>query len=433
LSGLWPGLCRASYYISLLGLKIPAGLLVRASRARYVLAFILMVWVPFLVCCHAVLLPKVQVANNGVAIWHVLTALWITIPLLTVGMVILSKIHAVGPFTAFIGALVGMALYHAYVIPALMPTRLGAVLLQALFIFFEDMPIVTWIWCLFHVVRLQEHIREHQQGRHNPFEDAKREESNVLIVGNAPTVTDGPPLGAIIDEFVNVVRFNSYSMDRPQYTGSKVGFHFCNGRNFPKTKAVTAVLPLFNASLTHAVYLFMPHVEDTVDIIANLTNDKVCSWFVEEQHILELRKKIGCRIWQIPTSGMVAIDCFLRNRQMVKLHGFNFFQSKKIHYFEESPTQLITSWLERFVTHDPSREKVWVGDLVKQGRASFLDPQGIKEEETHKQTETSKEQAQPAKLDAARSKPKSLDGEVRRRPGLMQAILRDGMPSQFSL
>merc|ERR1719410_1377424 len=247
------------------------------------------------------------------------------------------------------------------------------------------MPIVTWIWCLFHVVRLQEHIREHQKNRPNPFKDAVKEKNNVLIVGNAPTVTDGPPLGTVIDDFANVVRFNSYSVDRPQYTGSKVGFHFCNGRNFPKTKTVTAVLPLFNASLTHAVYLFMPHVEDTRDIIANLTNDKVCSWFVEEERILELRKKIGCRIWQIPTSGMVAIDCFLQDCQTVTLHGFNFFQSKKIHYFEETPTQLITSWLERFVTHDPSREKLWVGDLVRQGRASFLVPQGIEAEETHRQ------------------------------------------------
>merc|ERR1719410_2547677 len=256
------------------------------------------------------------------------------------------------------------------------------------------MPIVTWIWCLFHVVRLQEHVREHQKNRLNPFEDATRMESSVLIVGNAPTVTDGPPLGTVIDDFANVVRFNSYSVDRPQYTGSKVGFHFCNGRNFPKTKTVTAVLPLFNASLTHAVYLFMPHVEDTRDIIANLTADKVCSWFVEEEHILELRKKIGCRIWQIPTSGMVAIDCFLRRRQNVKLHGFNFFQSKKIHYFEESPTQLITSWLERFVTHDPSREKLWVGNLVKQGRASFLVPQAIEAEQSHKQAELSEEEMQ---------------------------------------
>merc|ERR1719343_1334585 len=116
----------------------------------------------------------------------------------------------------------------------------------------------------------------------------------------------------------------------------------------------------------------MPHLEEAVTIYKNLTNTQSNAWFVAEEHILALRKKIGCKIWQIPTSGMVAIDAFLAGHKQISLHGFNFFQGKRIHYFEESPIQLITSWLERFVTHDPSLEKVWVAELMKDGRVSFL-------------------------------------------------------------
>merc|ERR1712151_770787 len=277
------------------------------------------------------------------------------------------------PLALFLGALAAVSCFHCLLIPIVWKTWLGNTLLQFLFAFFEDAPIACWIWCLIHVVRLQEHIRIRQTERMSPF--AKGNDSMTprgLIVGNAPTVMEGPPLGAVMDGFDHVIRFNSYSINTPQYTGSKVGFHFCNGRNFPSSKDVQAVCPLFNASLTHAVYLFMPHLEEAVTIYKNLTNTQSNAWFVAEEHILALRKKIGCRVWQIPTSGMVAIDAFLASHEKIALHGFNFFEGKKIHYFEESATQLITSWLERFVTHDPSLEKVWVAGLVKSGRTAFL-------------------------------------------------------------
>merc|ERR1712048_838839 len=218
------------------------------------------------------------------------------------------------------------------------------------------------------------------------------------------------------------------SISKPRYTGSKVGFHFCNGRNFPSSKAVKAVCPLFNASLTHAVYLFMPHLEEAVSIYNNLISSKVDSWFIPEEQILALRKKIGCRIWQIPTSGMVAIDAFLARHEQVVLHGFNFFAGKKIHYFEESPTQLITSWLERFVTHDPSLEKVWVAGLIKDGRASFLSDAVVPPNDkgisgTGRVDQDS--EATPSTEMAFSSSPKVLLTEPRRKSrGLMETVLK---------
>jgi hypothetical protein len=318
------------------------------------------------------------------------------------------------------------------VIPAIANTRFGGVLLHALFAFFEDMPIIGWIWCLYHVVCLQRHVAKTQSDRKAPWTASEGPHDRVLIIGNAPTVLE-EPLGSLIDDFAHVIRFNSYSVSKPDYTGSKIGYHFCNGRNFPTSNTVKAVCPLFNASLTHAVYLFMPHMEEAKDIYANLTSTKVNAWFCEEEAILELRRKIGCRIWQIPTSGMVAIDSFLALRDQVTLHGFNFFQGKKIHYFEESPTQLITSWLERFVTHDPSFEKVWVEKLTKEGKVSFLSKQSASKAEGDACDEVGEDEAEETQAAAKKGEKEDEEELRRRRPGLIQTLLRDGLPSQFSL
>jgi hypothetical protein len=425
----WQVFCKWSYYVSLLGLKIPAALLLKASRARHVLAFLVVVWVPFLAYCHAILLPMVQAASYANVIWHVVFAIWVTLPLQTVGTVILLRAFSPKVFATFLCAAIGVACFHWLAIPAVASTALGGVLLHLLFACFEDVPIAAWVYCLVYVVRLQDHVRSKQSGRASPFREPESNEDCLLIVGNAPTVTDGAPLGSVMDSFTNVVRFNQYSVSRPAHTGSKVNFHFCNGRNFPSSRTVTAVLPLFNASLTHAIYLYMPHLEDAADIYANLTSTKVDAWFVEEERILELRRKIGCRLWQIPTSGMVAIDSFLSKRQEVFLHGFNFFEGKKIHYFEESPVQLIASWLERFVTHDPSREKAWVAGLAQEGRVSFLSAAAAAAEATKgEEEEEEEEEEEPA--DAAKGEKAGKKPEARA-PGFLKTLLKDGMPSQF--
>lgn len=425
--GLLTVLCRSSYYVSLLGLKIPLGLLVNASRAPHVLVLMLCVWTPLLAYCHVALVPGLAGLPEATStwVWHSLWALWFTIPLLVVGNVILQKARGAGPLGTFMVTLVLVAAFHVFGIPALVADPgLGIVTMHCLMAFFEDMPILGWVWCLVYVVRVQKYALASQAGRQSPFEAANSDvEDRVLVVGNAPTLVEGEALGPLVDSFQQVVRFNTYTLSKPAWTGSRVTHHFCNGRNHPQQKTVKAVMPLFNASLTHAVYLFMPHMEEASDIYASLTSDKVDTWFVEEDRILSLRRKLGCLPWQIPTSGAVAIDAFLSARQCISLHGFNFFQSKKIHYFEESPVQLITSWLERFVTHDPSLEKVWVEGLVNKGRASFLGrPCGVESSDGFEQKLKEKE-------DGLKE-----DSELRRRaPGLVQTLLRDGFPSQFSL
>jgi len=420
-----------SYYINLLGLKIPAGLVCRASYARHVLAGLLLIYVPFSAYCHAVLLPKVAEFQYGIAIWHLLIAMWLTIPLLVVGSVILSHVRHSRPLSMFMGALVGMAVFHRFAVPWLQPTFLGSLLLQVLFLIFEDGAVGGWIWCLYYVVRLQDHVRVTEHKRECPIEMATCAEDTALVVGNAPTVMDAP-LGAVMDSFQSVSRFNTYHIAEPEFTGSKVDYHWCNGRNLPSARDVKAVLPLFNASLTHAVYLFMPHMEEAADICANLSSSKANVWVVDEERLLALRKKIKCNFWQIPSSGMVAIDAFLSKRPEVALHGFNFFSGKKIHYFEESPLQLITSWLERFVTHNPPQEKVWVQSVINEGRAYFLS-EGRRDRAELIEHSSSEESNEVSAEERAKAKLEGKDVRKRNLPGLLKFLRKDLLPSQFSM
>jgi hypothetical protein len=423
-------LCRASYYINLLGIKLPLAICLRASFAKYVLRTIIFAHVPFCLYCHAALLPAVRTAASGILVWHLLLAMWVTIPLLVVGAVILNSMRSRKLLEMFSGALLAVVAFHLFAVPILQPTFFGTIILQALFAIFEDGSNSGWIWCLYHVVCLQDHVRNSPSKRECTVEEPKSGEDTVLIVGNAPTVLESP-LGGVMDGFNHVIRFNTYNLQKPEYTGSKVNYHFCNGRNLPSAKEVKAVLPLFNASLTHAAYLFMPHMEEAVAIRANLESSKANAWFVEEERILALCRKIRPNFWQIPSSGMVAIDSFLSKHPEVALHGFNFFSGKKIHYFEESPLQLLTSWLERFVTHNPACEKAWVASLVDTGRAHFL-AEGkrvigdIPEEIMSNEEDSSASDDKLGKL--------GKDGKDARRrlPGIWKFLTKDLVPSQFS-
>jgi len=437
-------LCRVSYYINLLGIKLPLAICLRASYARYVLRCILIVHVPFCLYCHAILLPAVRDAYYGIMIWHLLTAVWVTIPLLVVGAVILNSMRSRKLLTMYSGALFTVACFHRCAVPALQPSILGSILLQLLFAIFEDGSITGWIWCLYHVVALQDHVRNTASKRDCPIEKPAGAEDTALIVGNAPTVMNAP-LGEAMDGFGSVSRFNTYNLAKPDYTGSKVDFHFCNGRNLPAAREVKAVMPLFNASLTHAAYLFMPHMEEALGIRATLESSEANAWFVEEERILALCRKIKPNFWQIPSSGMVAIDAFLSRHPEVALHGFNFFSGKKIHYFDESPLQLLTSWLERFVTHNPPCEKAWVESLIKEGRAYFL-AEGKSSVASTSDTVSSfasttadtvsgeEEQGSSCSFDMEICKEKlGKDTKKRRLPGVWKFLRKDLLPSQFSM
>lgn len=412
------GAARGMFYITLLGVTFPIGLILRASHARIAFKFILGVVAPFNLCCHLLLLPQVRGAESGVGVWHSLLLIWITLPLLVLGSVILQSVRVPGPYVAFAATLFGVLLFHHQGVAALQPTFQGTCLLQALFFIFQDGPSFAWAWCLKHVLIMQDHYRLHPSGDSTVLDAPKAEGGQGLVVGNAPNVLQGQPLGAVIDSFAEVVRFNSYKIHKPTFTGTKVTHHFCNGRQIPERSGV--VMPLFNASLTHAVYLFFPHLEEAPEICARLKTSKASICVPNEERILKLCAKLGLRFWQVPSSGMVAIDLFMSRYEQVYIHGFSFFQGK-LHYFQEPLLQLLTSWLERCLTHGPAFEKQWAEGLMADGKVIKLPESDLAIAAAREDEVTMK-----GKLD-------ELEAEAAEGPGVIEAILKDGFPSQFSL
>jgi len=259
-----------------------------------VLGLLASIVVPFNVLCHVYLLPMIRDASVvGFVVWQLLFAMWITIPLMVVGSVILTTVHDPRVVAAFVGTMLAAILFHIYAVSILQPTVLGTMFLQVMFFAFEDAAILGWLWCLYWAKKIQDHVSSIPAEEQYQIKAPQSEEDKVLIVGNAPTVTDGEPLGPIIDNFHQVVRFNGYHVDDPKKTGSRVTHHFCNGRKLPSSSTVQAVTPIFYASLTHAAYLFFPHMEDARSIYANLVNSKTQAWFVDEELILNLIKKIA--------------------------------------------------------------------------------------------------------------------------------------------
>jgi hypothetical protein len=246
-----------------------------------------------------------------------------------------------------------------------------------------------------------------------PIKKPSNPEDRVLIIGNAPNIMQGRPLGPVIDGFEQVVRFNSYTVDNPDYTGTKVTYHFANGRNIPQDPYVQAVAPIFNASLTHAAYLFFPDLANATHTMNHVLSDKTRAWFVEEDRLLKLCKKLKLPPFQIPSSGMVAIDAMMSRYDKVYIHGFTFFEGKRLHYFDEPVLQLVTSWLERFITHNAPCEKRWAEGLAAEQKVLFL-PDHVVEVPGGENI----------------SSPKSKEQD--KKPNLFR-LIEEAFPSQFSM
>mmetsp|Transcript_5354 Transcript_5354/g.13339 ORF Transcript_5354/g.13339 Transcript_5354/m.13339 type:complete len:351 (+) Transcript_5354:62-1114(+) len=208
---------------------------------------------------------------------------------------------------------------------------------------------------------------------------------NIVVIGNGPSALEGEAYGDNIDAFDEVVRFNNFQtkvagMER--FVGTKTTVHFSDGVLYPSYKeyhvpGATVMLSLFVDRLMVAgTYVIM---RGGADLLPSLTlrflMDPDLSW-IEKASIERLKKALGLTGVKHPTSGMLAIDYFI-NKPGVKLpvyiHGFDFFQGPKMHYFDEHEP-----WYERLNDrigvnmHSPHKEKVYVEKLIAEGKVRFL-------------------------------------------------------------
>jgi N-acylneuraminate cytidylyltransferase len=223
----------------------------------------------------------------------------------------------------------------------------------------------------------------------------------VVIIGNGPSAMSDPPMGALIDQFDEIVRFNNFNAGGKyaKYVGSRTTVHFSDGMLFPsydeykQDEEVTTILSLLVDRISIGVtYYLLRGAIDMHPITAYnfLMNPSV--WWTPSSQIEGLRQKLGIdRHQQAPTSGMLAINMFTQMEGVeVYIHGFDFFmdpskptaahyqggartRSKQLHYYDEDEPLY-----ERFNDnigvnfHQPTSERPLVAEWVRDGRVKFL-------------------------------------------------------------
>jgi len=222
--------------------------------------------------------------------------------------------------------------------------------------------------------------------RQNRLNAGKLYGPRIMVIGNGPSAVEGEPFGSEIDKFDEVVRFNNFvckSLGMEKWVGTKTTVHFSDGVLYPTftdyhVPGATVVLSLFADRLMIAgSYLLQRAGADLQWQLAwNFMFDPETTW-IEKERIERLKGMLGCKGPKHPTSGMLAIDYFVHHpntKLPVVIHGFDFFQGPKIHYYAE-----VEPWFERFNNHigvnmhSPHLEKILVQKWVEEGKVIFLE------------------------------------------------------------
>merc|ERR1712113_953586 len=110
-------------------------------------------------------------------------------------------------------------------------------------------------------------------------------------------------------------------------------------------------------------------------MVLRFMKDPKTTW-IDHASIERLQNAIGLQGVKHPTSGMLAIDYFV-NKPGVQLpviiHGFDFFEGPKIHYYDnhEPLYERINNNIG-VKMHNPKKEKVYVQKLIEEGKVMFL-------------------------------------------------------------
>jgi len=219
----------------------------------------------------------------------------------------------------------------------------------------------------------------------NRLEEGKLHGPRVLVVGNGPSAVEGAKYGDEINEFDEVVRFNNFQCKvsgLEKWVGTKTTVHFSDGDLYPTYKeyyvpGATVMLSLFaDRFIVAGSYLVL---RGGADLQTELTNrflmDPETNW-IDKASIDRLKADLCLSGVKHPTSGMLAIDYFIRKEGVqlpVYIHGFDFFQRAKMHYYDEAePLYERINNKIGVNLHEPRKEKLYVERLIAEGKVKFL-------------------------------------------------------------
>lgn len=244
---------------------------------------------------------------------------------------------------------------------------------------FVDYP-YSWLFvvshCLIQIIAVDRKASRLKAG--------KLKGSRVVVIGNGPSALEGEELGHLIDGFDEVVRFNNFQTKvagMEKWVGTKTTVHFSDGVLYPTYQeyhvpGATIVLSLFvDRYMVAGSYLILRMAADLeFSLVMNFFMDPETNW-IEKNDIERLKGELGLQFPKHPTSGMLAIDHFLhqKNAECVYIHGFDFFMGPKMHYFDEQePLYERINDKVGVNMHSPKHEKVFVEKLIADGKVKWL-------------------------------------------------------------
>jgi len=259
-----------------------------------------------------------------------------------------------------------------------------------------DQPMFAFCSCAFltECVYSMEDKKENRLFNRKPSETPQFKGSNIVILGNGPSLVTGTPCGARIDKMDEVVRFNNFqtrntrTSDYDSYTGSKTTVHFSDSMLYPSypeynVPGACTCLSLFMDRLmvSGSYFLFRIFTDLCFREACHMMFDEKLGWLSHDD-IHNLKNKLGISKRKHPTSGCLAIDWFVRNRpdktKPIYIHGFDFFQGPQVHYYSKTEPlyERINDLLGVFMMHEPLKEKSFVDQLVAEGKVAWLSPKG---------------------------------------------------------
>ena len=187
--------------------------------------------------------------------------------------------------------------------------------------------------------------------------------NNIIIIGNGPSVQNYN-FGKQIDQYNYVARINNFKTDGyEKIIGSKTNI-WCNGANqnlYRRREQFDRILVFipptildFNKKLIHK----------RIKKRLNVSRDDYELISIDKMKNFE--KKCDC--YRL-TTGTNSILWAVENFEKVIIHGFDFFQNGKEHYFDNKLKKWLfnQNWLKKGEKHNLIQEKRYIDKLIKKG------------------------------------------------------------------
>ena len=192
--------------------------------------------------------------------------------------------------------------------------------------------------------------------------------NTILIIANGPSILEYK-MGEEIDKFDNVGRINNYKINKfSEYVGGKTTVWF-NGANQNLKKCLNP---------PNKIFVFVPYEilkikeKRVIERTPKRLGLKPHKYIIIPKEKMQHYEKISSI--KRPTTGFNSILWAIENYKTVIIHGFDFFENGKEHYYDSYLRKKISNLkiARTAEKHDNISEKIYINNLIKNKRVIKL-------------------------------------------------------------